>query len=122
MAIRRRAQSFSHLPRPHLSPDEFCKYLGEKNTAQHAESPNPPLGSADDNGAAPEATVVGQKGNGKAAGDEDSQVSPVVVAGVETVEGGVGHDDDGRGGGIPRRLIVRRWPSSADIGMYTDGR
>lgn len=123
--IRRRAQSFSDLPRPHLSREEFLEYLGENTTAKHARGQNPPIESADDAGAAPEeATVVWPKENGIAeVGDENSQVSPAIaVEGVKTLEDGVGDGDNGGDEIIPRKRIVRRWPSSADIGMYTDGR
>lgn len=124
VATRRRAQSFSHLPRPRLSREEFVEYLGERMAANHAGDPNPPDGSAD-GGAAPEAAIVGAKEPGIVLGDESSQVPPaIMVEGVEeALEGGVGDGNDSSGEIIPRRLrIVRRWPSSADIGMFTDGR
>lgn len=118
--LRRRAQSFSHLPRACLSHEEFLEYLGERTTTKHAGDTKPPLTSSDDSVTAPEATIVGVKENGIAVRDGNSQVSPVIV--VEGVDGGA-CDGDGRGGEkIPRKRVVRRWPSSADIGMYTDGR
>lgn len=123
--IRRRAQSFSHLPRQCLSREEFLEYLGEKTTVKHAGGPNPSPESADESGAAPEEAIVGwAKENGMAAllGDENSQVSPAIAVEETLLKDAVGQGDDGGGDIIPRRRIVRRWPSSADIGMYTDGR
>lgn len=123
---QRRAKSFSHLPRPRLSGEEFVAYLCETTKTNRSKEETSPTDRLDSSGsvhgcAAPEARTVGilpvegdQALPGMATEGEDL---PGVVSdclrrdGASAISGEV----------IPRRH-VRRWPSSADIGMLTDGR
>lgn len=121
-AAPRRVQSFSHLPRPRLSREEFLRYLGDRVAAEHARGSDPT-----DSGVVGGAIVEGvheAKQNDVIRKDSGPQVSgtSVVESGQkEVLEGGVVGSDD-TGGAVPRkRLLFRRWPSSADIGMVTDG-
>ncbi|CAM9595003.1 unnamed protein product, partial [Ectocarpus sp. 8 AP-2014] len=122
---RRRAKSFSHLPRPRLSGEEFVAYLCETTKTNRSKEETSPTDRLDSSGsvhgcAAPEARTVG------ILPVEGDQALPGMATEGEELPGVVsdGLCRDGaspRGEVIPRRH-VRRWPSSADIGMLTDGR
>lgn len=76
--------------------------------AEHARDPNPADHSAIlEDGAVSEEGVDGERKNDTIGKDGDQQVSD------ENVMGGVL---------MPRKRLLRRWPSSADVGMITDGR
>lgn len=121
----RRVRSFSHLPRPRRSREEFIRYLGDRAAAaENAIDSNPTNGGVV-SGAGEEEGVDGTKERGSDGQVSDPLVSDAIVveSGEEVVVqgGAVGGDDASSEVARPRRLL-RRWPSSADIGMVTDGR
>lgn len=125
VTARRRAQSFSHVPRPRLSREEFIRYLGDRVAAEHARCSDPTDSSAVDSGAILEEDVDGAKKNDMVGKDGDPQASEanLVEGGAAVSEGGVVVGSDDRSNEVmPRKHLLRRWPSGADIGMLTDGR
>jgi len=115
-------------------------YLGDTRPVTSVPTPENSNPSSITNGSAPEGvvelevSVVGgkeqRKGSSHGVIGGDGSHSQAALAATD-VEGGKAMeraDDDGVGEGdadedvAPRRRIPRRWPSSADIGMVTDGR
>lgn len=125
----RRVQSFSHLPRPRLSREELIRYLGDgRPTAEDLKPSNIIANRAPSPEVAVEidVDVVGGKGkeNGNyiMVGDSNQALLVTDMEGGKVAErGDVGESVPG-GEVEPHRRIPRRWPSSADIGMITDGR
>lgn len=78
-------------------------------------------GCADCGGRLKGGVIDGVQTIGVVGKDSDHNVPDVnVIEGGETVV----EDDAGRSGTsevMPRKRLLRRWPSSADIGMVTDG-
>lgn len=94
-------------------------------TAGRAGDPEDPADGGAVNGAIVEEGVLGGKRNDIIRKDSDPQESSdlnVVEGGEVVLEGGVAGSDDTSGEVMPRKRLLRRWPSSADIGMVTDGR
>lgn len=119
---RRRAQSFAHLPRPRLSHEELIRYLGDRATAGHGRDSNA-MDDGVDSGAVLEEGVDGVNKIDAVEKDGDPQVSGANLnGGREAIfEGGpLGSGD--RSEAMHRKRLLRRWPSSADTGMVTDGR
>lgn len=116
--VRRRTQSFSHLPRPHLSREQFIRYLGDRVSAEHATDSDPTRSGADRSAIAVEEGINGAKNDdtGKDSDPHESDAN-LVEAGAAAIEGGVACSEV-----MPRKSLFRRWPSSADLGMITDGR
>lgn len=122
-AAPRRVQSFSHLPRPRLSREEFLRYIGDRVTAEHARDSDPTDGDVVSSTIL-EDEVDGAKKKHTVRKDSDPQVpgAHVMESGEVVLEGGAVGSDDASREAMPRRRLLRRWPSSADIGMVTDGR
>lgn len=121
--VRRRVHSFSHLPRPRLSREEFIRYLGDRVTAGNARDSDP-AGSGVVGDASLEEGVDGAKKNDGIGKDGAPRVSDAIVMddGEAELEGGVVGSDELNSAVMPRKRQLRPWPSSADIGMITDGR
>lgn len=144
VTTRRRVKSFSHLPRPRLSRlsrEELILYLGDTRpvpvpTGEDFNPSSRPENSASAPEVAVELEVAVVEGEEKGKGSSHNIIGGDVnhnqaalpaanVEGGEAVErgGGGGAREGGDDGDVaPARRIPRRWPSSADIGMVTDGR
>lgn len=127
MARRQRAQSWSHLPRPDFCQEETTEHLDERSTSRGIREASA-LKDGHVGGDAPDAAALGAKGNGNAvSGSSGSKVMTPVTTGEADGKAGAcesGGDVDGVDNSEPvyPQRIVRRWPSSGDIGMLTDGR
>eukprot|EP00752_Nemacystus_decipiens_P009815 g8759.t1 len=118
----RRVQSFSHLPRPRLSRVDFIRYLDDRATEAHARDSDPMDGGADNGGSVAKG-VLGAEQNDIIRKDGDPHVSRAnVMVAEEELGSGVVGGDVASGEVMPPKHLLRRWPSSADIGMVTDGR
>lgn len=119
---RARRQTFAHLPRPRLNREDILKYLGEAAKSPisgeaEVQETIPPDSSANDAPSVRDSAA--EEPRAAAAGpDEAKQIDLVRDGGVsdawEAIE--VGGEK-----GVPPGRLLRRWPSSADIGMITDG-
>lgn len=92
-------------------------------TTERARDSDPTGGGAID-GAVVEEGFHGPKQDDIGRKDSYPPVSDanVVENGEAVFEGGVMGSDGACGEALPRKRLLRQWPSSADIGMVTDGR